>query len=313
MGIRARCQQPFFLMTDPSHFDVFYEINPWMQPKAWGDDDAAAARRGRLGFGGLAPRHREGGRRGRDYRRGPRPARPGVPRQRRGGAGRQGAGRPLPPSASASARRRSSAPPSGRLKARGLVREVIELAPGVFQEGAGDCIWDADRGLFWAGFGQRSTCASLAAIADTFGRRVVGLELATAPLLPPRHLLLPAGGRQGALLSARLHARRAGRDPRPCRARRPRSRRATRKPRPSASTPSTSDATSSWPARRHRCARKLAARGYRLHEVDLAPFILSGGAAYCMTLRLDRRSRGQEPPCGPRNEADHERHRPART
>ena len=35
---------------------------------------------------------------------------------------------------------------------------------------------------------------------------------------------------------------------------------------------------------------KLKARGYSLTEVDLAPFILSGGAAYCMTLRLDRRS-----------------------
>jgi len=36
--------------------------------------------------------------------------------------------------------------------------------------------------------------------------------------------------------------------------------------------------------------RKLAGLGYALNEVDLAPFILSGGAAYCMTLRLDRAS-----------------------
>jgi len=34
----------------------------------------------------------------------------------------------------------------------------------------------------------------------------------------------------------------------------------------------------------------LGQRGYRLVEVDLDPFILSGGAAYCMTLRLDRAS-----------------------
>ncbi|HEY3890096.1 MAG TPA: hypothetical protein VGL73_16090, partial [Caulobacteraceae bacterium] len=34
----------------------------------------------------------------------------------------------------------------------------------------------------------------------------------------------------------------------------------------------------------------MARRGYRLREVDLSPFILSGGAAYCMSLRLDRRS-----------------------
>ena len=34
----------------------------------------------------------------------------------------------------------------------------------------------------------------------------------------------------------------------------------------------------------------LAERGYRLVEIDLSPFILSGGGAFCMTLRLDRTS-----------------------
>jgi hypothetical protein len=33
---------------------------------------------------------------------------------------------------------------------------------------------------------------------------------------------------------------------------------------------------------------RLAERGYRVTEVDLLPFIMSGGGAYCMTLRLDR-------------------------
>ena len=44
-------------------------------------------------------------------------------------------------------------------------------------------------------------------------------------------------------------------------------------------------------SRRH-CLRAQAARAaaISLTEVDLAPFILSGGGAYCMTLRLDRRS-----------------------
>ena len=35
---------------------------------------------------------------------------------------------------------------------------------------------------------------------------------------------------------------------------------------------------------------ELGRRGYQLHEVDLTPFMLSGGGAYCMTLRLDRSS-----------------------
>ena len=35
----------------------------------------------------------------------------------------------------------------------------------------------------------------------------------------------------------------------------------------------------------------LAERGYRCHAVDLSAFLLSGGASFCMTLRLDRLSR----------------------
>jgi N-dimethylarginine dimethylaminohydrolase len=34
----------------------------------------------------------------------------------------------------------------------------------------------------------------------------------------------------------------------------------------------------------------LTERGYTVSDVNLDPFILSGGGAYCMTLRLDRRS-----------------------
>jgi N-dimethylarginine dimethylaminohydrolase len=33
---------------------------------------------------------------------------------------------------------------------------------------------------------------------------------------------------------------------------------------------------------------KLRAQGFTVKGIDLAPFILSGGGAYCMTLRLDR-------------------------
>jgi N-dimethylarginine dimethylaminohydrolase len=32
---------------------------------------------------------------------------------------------------------------------------------------------------------------------------------------------------------------------------------------------------------------RLAERGYRVSQVDLLPFIMSGGGAYCMALRLN--------------------------
>jgi len=36
--------RPRFLMTDPSCFDVCYQINPWMQPTAWRPRHLAAAK-----------------------------------------------------------------------------------------------------------------------------------------------------------------------------------------------------------------------------------------------------------------------------
>jgi N-dimethylarginine dimethylaminohydrolase len=35
---------------------------------------------------------------------------------------------------------------------------------------------------------------------------------------------------------------------------------------------------------------RLEELGYTVTDVDLSPFILAGGGAYCMTLRLDRQS-----------------------
>ena len=36
--------------------------------------------------------------------------------------------------------------------------------------------------------------------------------------------------------------------------------------------------------------QRLSARGYKVLGVDLSPFILSGGGAFCMTLRTDLKS-----------------------
>jgi N-dimethylarginine dimethylaminohydrolase len=80
------------------------------------------------------------------------------------------------------------------LRARGLIDSVAMLPEGCYQEGAGDCIWDAQRGHFWAGFGPRSSRKAAAAMSRHFDRDVVALELATEQKLSPRRLLLSAGG-----------------------------------------------------------------------------------------------------------------------
>ena len=41
------------LMTDPAHYQVGYEINPWMRPGVWSADPAANARAATVAWTGL--------------------------------------------------------------------------------------------------------------------------------------------------------------------------------------------------------------------------------------------------------------------
>ncbi|HLZ74487.1 dimethylarginine dimethylaminohydrolase family protein [Phenylobacterium sp.] len=278
-------QRPLFLMTDPSCFDVSYQINPWMKPTAWRPEHAATAQ---TASGDLRASLQEAGAHVETI----------------------GAVRGLPdlvfPANAAVvldgkvllARFRHPERQGEeavfrsvftRLRSRGLVRELIDLPEGVLQEGAGDAIWDARRGLFWVGHGPRSTRSSVKAIARTFGREVVGLELASdrfyhldtcfCPLSGGEVLYYPEAFTAQALATIR-----------------------ERLPEPQRIEATADDAAAFCVnavnldadlimARAPAALKaRLAAHGYRLIEVDLAPFILSGGAAYCMTLRLDRTS-----------------------
>src|SRR3982751_690350 len=42
-----------FLMTDPAHYEVGYEINPWMRPQAWSVDPAGNGRAARRAWRAL--------------------------------------------------------------------------------------------------------------------------------------------------------------------------------------------------------------------------------------------------------------------
>jgi N-dimethylarginine dimethylaminohydrolase len=176
-----------------------------------------------------------------------------------------------------------------RLKRRGLVHDIVDFPDGVFQEGAGDAIWDADRRLFWAGHGPRSSRASLAVIARAFGQEVVGLELASeryyhldtcfCPLAGGKLLYYPAAFTPAALATIRLRVPELQRIE------------ATDEEAQAFCVNAVNLGGRIVMARApESLKRKLTARGYTIAEVDLAPFILSGGAAYCMTLRLDRQS-----------------------
>ena len=64
------------------------------------------------------------------------------------------------------------------LKHQGALDLVAELPVNLVLEGAGDCIWDKERSLFWLGYGPRSDLASRHVVSDVFGVDCVPLELA---------------------------------------------------------------------------------------------------------------------------------------
>ena len=164
------------LMTDPAHYQVGYEINPWMRPGVWNADPAANARAAQGAWTALRRALEAAGARVEVIS-----GAPGLPDMvfpanaavvldgkalmaRFRHPERQGE-EPLFLAAFEALRR------------RGVLAEVAEIEPGVFQEGAGDAIWDARRGLFWTGWGPRSSREASQLVGEHFGRPHPGIDL----------------------------------------------------------------------------------------------------------------------------------------
>jgi N-dimethylarginine dimethylaminohydrolase len=273
------------LMTDPAHFDVHYAINPWMQPGQWMLDAAGHKRSARLAWESLK-----------------------LALQAAGAAVEIAPGAPgwpdmvFPANAAVvldgrvllarfrHLERQGEAPwfrdAFETLQRRGMVREIVQLPGRMVHEGAGDGLWDASRQLFWTGFGPRSDEAAAEVIADVFGRETVALELATERFYHLDTCFCPLSG--GEVLwfppAFTAKARRRIRD----------------RVAPELLIEAAPDEAAAFCVNAvcigaqvvmaeapPRLRGMLSERGYRVTEVDLAPFILSGGGAFCMTLRLD--------------------------
>ena len=280
--------KPLLLLTDPAHFEVSYTINPWMQPGIWAEDPAAHLAAARRSFRALAAALGAAGAR--------LEIMSGV------------AGLPdmvFPANAAvvldrmalvARFRHPERQGEEGHfrdhfraLMGRGLLDEVAQVPPTCFQEGAGDCIWDATRGRFWAGYGQRSTRQAAAEVAAFFGQEATALELVSPRFYNLDVCFCPLSGGEilyypPAFSAASLAAI-----------------------RDIVAPEDLIEATDEDAARFNvnavniddrlvmasaspRLVARLAERGYHVAEVDLLTFMMSGGGAYCMSLRLDRRS-----------------------
>lgn len=281
-------RSPTFLVVDPEHFEVSYSINPWMQPGRWGEDPAGQRQAARAAFSGLTTALLAGGAAVEIL-----PGASGAPDL----VFPANAGVVLDGRATLARFRhpeRQVEEPVFRqafdaLRVRGMLDAVIVLPDGCVQEGAGDFIWDAPRGQFWAGYGPRSNRRGLDAVADVFGRPVLALELATEQFYHLDTCFCPLPGGEVFYYPPAFTAegRRVIRD----------------QVEPDLLIEATDedaarfcvnavafDRTVIMAEATDRLRGVLTERGYRLSEVDLSPFILSGGGAYCMTLRLDRTS-----------------------
>lgn len=280
--------RPFFLMTDPDHFEVCYQINPWMQPRAWKQDPKACLAEAKAASDALKAALKAAGAQVevigavRDLPDLVFPANAAVVLD----------GRVLlarfrhPERQGEEAIFRSV---FSRLKKRGLVQDIVDLPEGLFHEGAGDCIWDLGRQLFWAGYGPRSSRGSLAVIQGVFGQEVVPLKLATerfyhldtcfCPLSGGEVLYYPGAFTEEGLAAIRERVL-------------PHQRiEATDEEAQAFCVNAVNLGSKVIMARAPASLKaKLEGHGYDLVEIDLDPFMLSGGAAYCMTLRLDRTS-----------------------
>src|SRR5947209_3772132 len=286
-----RTPPPRFLMCPPQHFAVTYSINPWMDPAAWAGSGDALHASAEAQWTALHAALRKSG----------AALETVIPHE----------GLPdLVFTANAAVvldgkallarfrhlERQAEQPVFAAafraLAARGLIDDVIEMPQDVALEGAGDCLWDGKRGLFWMGCGFRSDAAAAEVVEETFGVPCVALELANPSYyhLDTAMCALPCGAvvyYPGAFTPAaleKIHARVLRED---CIAL------------------NANDAAQF--AANAICAGRivvlsscsavlrgfLQARGYRVIETPLTAFQRSGGSACCLTLRLDHVSQAQ--------------------
>jgi N-dimethylarginine dimethylaminohydrolase len=279
---------PRYLMCRPQYFAVTYSINPWMDPKAWTDSGAVLHAMAVHQWAGL---HRALLANGAQVELiEPEPNLPDLVFTANAAVvldGKALLARFRHPE------RQGEQPVMmagfRALQARGLVEEVVEMPEGGALEGAGDCIWDRNRGLFWMGCGFRSDAAASEVISEQFGVRCVALALADPSFyhldtafcaLPHGDVIYYPGAFTPAALEA-IHQQVA-----------PAQRIALDRADAArfAANAVCLDRTIVMSSCGIALRRALEDRGYKVVKTPLHAFLRSGGSACCLTLRLDHKT-----------------------
>jgi len=280
---------PRILMCRPEHFGVVYSINPWMDPAEWGRDEQALAATSHSQWMALHQTLRNLGARIELV-----PPAAGLPDLVFTANAAVVMDRKALLARFRHPQRRVEegqlAITFAALRTRGIIDEIVMLPDDVVLEGAGDCVFDRTRNLFWLGYGQRSDAAATKAVEDVFGLDLVALELAD-PRFYHMDTALSALPR-GEIMYVPEAFTAEGRDII-----------ASRAPKSQRVAIAQEDATQLcanavcigdalvMSACSDRLRAQLAERGYRVVTTPLTSFLRSGGSAFCLTLRLDLQSR----------------------
>jgi len=279
-----------FLMCRPDHFAVDYAINPWMDPGSWAAQSNVLVDASQRQWASL---HRTLASLGAAIELVP-PA-PRLPDLVFTANAAVVLDRKAVMARFRHPERRGEEEPFERgfraLQARGIIDAVTRLPEGVVLEGAGDCVFDRTRNLYWMGWGPRSDRGAAPVITDVLGLDTLPLELvdprfyhldtALCPLTHGEVLFVPAAFTADGL--ARIHERVAP---------------AQRIEVPMedacqlAANAVCVDDNVVMSQCGARLQRALAERGYNVITTPLPSFLRSGGSAFCLTLRLDLRSPG---------------------
>jgi N-dimethylarginine dimethylaminohydrolase len=276
---------PRILMCRPEHFGVVYAINPWMDPDEWERDEEALAVASQVEWIGLRNALRDLGAQIELV-----PAATGLPDlvftanaavvlDRRALLARFRYPERQPEESHFAAVFRS-------LRARGVIDEFETIPDDMVLEGAGDCVFDRTRNLFWMGYGPRSDAAAAKVVENTFGVEVVPLELADPRFYHLDTALCPLSGGDVMHVPGAFTAK--GRDT--IAARTPASQRIEIAESDAAQLAANAVSIGDV-VLMSGCSESLRAqlgdRGYRVLTKPLNSFLRSGGSAFCLTLRLD--------------------------
>jgi N-dimethylarginine dimethylaminohydrolase len=284
----AVAHSPRFLMCPPRHFAVTYSINPWMDPEEWSKRSHTLAQTTEVEWRSLKCLLEQFG--AVVDLMVPAPGVPDLVFTANSAVvldGKALLARFRYPE------RRLEEPHFAAvfdaLVERNILKCRASLPADIVLEGAGDCIWDRERELFWVGFGPRSSEQAAMVVEETFGIPTLSMELVDARFyhLDTAFSVLADGEImyfKGALSSSSLrvlHDRVDSRD---------------------RIEVSEEDACSMrlngiqigrtliLSSCSPQLRQQLATRGYSVSVTSLSSFLLGGGSAYCLTLRTDRTS-----------------------